>query len=265
MNEEVDFKTLTIKILKFIKDTRIILFITLVVGIAVGIYGYLKSSVYYKSQMLITTNLQYEKSKDFYTKDLVSVYDVLSILQNEIEQKNYTFVKNVIGIQNPVIIKDFNAQIIKTKTGDPGNIIIKIELYNPDDFLLVQNKIIEYCNENEFLKKRFQEQKSVKKNLLSVITVRLNQFDTLYQKMSHNNKNIYLSEDWGGLLNLEYLKQKYENSVSQSNIVEIVHGVSNYPEKIDKRAVKAIAYFVAVMILGFFVAAFVEFVRFVKK
>lgn len=265
MNEEVDFKLLTIKVLAFLKNTKKILFITLVVAIAVGIYGFFKSPVYYRGQMLVTTNLQYEKSKDFYTKDLVAVYDVLRILQNEVEHKNYDFVKNIMGLNSPTTLKSLDVQIIKPKSGDPENIIVKIELFKPDDFNLVQNKIIEYCNKNEFLKKRFKQQESVKKNLLSVITVRLSQFDTLYQKMSHNNKNIYLSEDWGGLLNLEYLKQKYENSVSQSNIVEIVHGVSNYPEKIDKRAVKAIAYFVAVMILGFFVAVFVEFVRFVKK
>jgi len=265
MNEEVDFKTLVIKLLKFFYNSRFIFIITIVLGIIASIYAYKKTSVYYKGQMLVTTNLKYEKSKDFFTKDLVSVYDVLSIMQNKIEQKNYSFIQKSIGIENPKTIKSFNAQIIKTSIGEPENILIKIEIYNPDKLLDVQKKIIAYCNKNEFLKQRFIEQKKVQEHLLSVISERLNQFDTLYQKMNQKTANIYLNEDWTGLFNLESLKQKYENSVSQKDIVEIVHGVTPYPEKIDKRKVKAVVYFVLVLILGFIFATLVEFIKFIRK
>lgn len=272
-NEEIDLKEILQKTFNFFSSHKLIWIITIVVGIGVGIYKYSSTKIYYESDMIITSGLLYEKSSGVYDVDLQPILSVLSSLETQINAKNCDFTKNALGFEKIAFLKKFTATVFIDKDltkAEPKNIKIKIEVYDKEQLPTLQDNIVSFCNNNKFIKETFEKQKIFMKNSVSIIDNKLKVVDSIENTINSDefkkNKVVFLNfTDWSNFVDLELSKFKYENLYDSDSPVIVVQSLSPYPHEINEKFKKSVVFFVLVLIIGVFVAVFIDVFKYLKN
>ncbi|MBN2891646.1 MAG: hypothetical protein JXL97_07255 [Bacteroidales bacterium] len=272
-NDEIDLKELGLKIFKFLGNHKIIWIIAFVIAILAGIYKYSTTKIRYEAKMIVTSTLFIENSSGVYVVDLQPVSMLLSILQDKVETSNYNYISSFLDLDDASFLKSMDIAIYSDKAlfkSDPQNIEITVEVSDKSKLNELQGKILDYCNNNEFIRASFENQDVTIKNSTRIIDEKLNFVDSLNDLIENevlkNNQVVLFSlGDWASVVDLELSKVKLNALISSNNPVVIVNGFSDYPEIIDERLVKSLIYFVLVFVLAFVFAFVLEIFKFLKN
>jgi len=268
-NDEIDLTELTLKFVRLIKKHFLLLVAFFIIGIGGAIYKYLSTKPYYNAQMIITTNLEYEKNIDFYSTDLQPLISVLNFLSEKINSNNTDFIINSLNIDAPQDIKEFNVQILKDANLpnlDPKNILIDVVVYNKNILDAIQTSVVDYCNENQFIATKFEEQYQLKQHYLSIIDQRILEIDSLNDKVFSSNSLLLV--DFNSLIEvvrIELQKNKIKFFEKYSEPVVVVQEFSDFPNVESKKTIKSIVTFLLFMFLGFVTLIFIEIIKFFKN
>ncbi len=271
-NDEIDIKQVIKISINFLKKHKKLLSIFLFLAIIGGFFKYFHTKPYYETEMVITSGLVYEKSNQLYKTNLQPILSVLNILKKNINKKNYKFTKNSLNISNPKSIKEIEVEVYKDKnltTVEPENILIKIKIYDKSLLKKVQKSIVNYCNQNDYVKLEFEKQLKYRKKSKKIIENELKLLDSLKPVLTKNtyNNNNFAIVDFGNLSNLIELqlqKQKLSSSVIENPVI-VVHRFSEFPQKISKKIIKSLTFFVFIIIIGFITAFILEIIKISKN
>ncbi|MEA3451843.1 MAG: hypothetical protein U9Q83_08060, partial [Bacteroidota bacterium] len=187
-NEEIEIKELLLIVYDFFIKRKIFWIVVLILSLLFAGLKYKKVKPYYSSEMIITSNLIYEKSKDLYDTDLQTIISVLGVFQTQVEKHNLVFLKKT-GLNNPSVLKEMKADIIIDKSLsriEPQNIKINVDVYDIDELETIQTVILDYCNKNKYIEDMFNLQKKVMQNTVDLIDKRVKYIDTLEYSIMKN-------------------------------------------------------------------------------
>ncbi len=271
-NDEIELKEIILKISNFFMNNKLFWLIIIIVALFAFVIKYSKEKPYYSSKMIITSNLTYEKAKGFYAPDLQSVLTVLNVLQEQVNKYNYNFLKNNVGIIEPKNIKEMKVSVLREKnlTGVlPKNIEILVDVYDTSQLANIQESILNYCNSDKYIKKKFNFHKGILKKTVRIIEQRIRFMDTLEyiieKDVNINSHNLVLNiSDWNGIVALESNRYKYNYLLSIKSPITVVQSFSKYPIENNQKLKMASVYFVLVLILGIFILLGIEFIKYIR-
>lgn len=272
-NEEIDLKQILLLIIKFFTNHKSIWIIFIIIGIAVGIYKYSTTKIYYEAEMIVTSGLLYETGNGIYETDLQIILSILSSLEEQINAKNYKYVKNALNTDEINYLNKFSASVYIDKAltkSEPKNIKIKVEVYDINKLIEFQEMIVSFCNNNEFIEESFNNQKRFRENSIEIINNKLKVIDTLENLMNNNNlqknKVFFLNfTEWSDFANLEINKLKYESLYNAEQPLTVVQNLNTFPRQINEKLKQGIIFFILVIILGIGVAFFIDVLKFLKN
>lgn len=268
LNEEIDLKDIALKIVTYIKKYRVLLLVFFILGLGAGIYKYFTTKPYYNAQMIITSNLEYEKSNDIYVKNLQPIVSVLNFLSVKINGHNNEFIINELGVEHPAAINNFTVTVVKDinlASADPENILIEVIVFNKSVLSEIQTSIINYCNNNEYISNYFKQQQKLNSDALYILDNRINQVDSINEILLDKESVLPTFIDLSGLVGLELKKNKLNLDKMDSNPVVIVQKFSEFPDVVSKKAVSAVVYFLIFVVLGFISILVLETFKFFKN
>ena len=261
-NDTIDLKELIIKSILIVKKHKFLLLIFVILGILAGIYEYKTTKPFYETEMIITSNLVYEKQTNLYSPDLQSIISILEVINKNID--NEEFLKNQLNITNPDAILKISAKVIRNAnltSVDPKNISISISVSDKNIIKDVQKSIISYCNNNEYIIQKFNEQKKLKNQSIQIINDRINKIDSLNQT---NKQNLVDYNSYSSIINLELQKDKLTSS-NYSNPTTIVQGFSEYPTINSKKGANSVLAFIIFIFLSLATITFIELIKYFKN
>lgn len=271
-NDEIEIKELLVIVYKFFARHKYFWLVTLIVAMAFAIYKYKTVKVYYSSEMIITSNLTFEKSNDLNIADLQPIISVLSILQSHIEKHNLSFLKE-IGMKNPENLRNMKVEVFRDKnliSIDPKNIKIIVDVNDASKLNEIQQTILNYCNNNEYVKDKFDVQKIVMKKTNEIVEKRIKFIDTLEYAVENNfnfkNHDFFVNfNDWNSIVSMETEKYKNEYLLKIENPVSIVQPFSKYPYTVSKKMAFSVIYFILILFLGLIVSLTLEFRKYIQN
>ncbi len=269
ISDEIDIKQLLLKLYKFVVRYKFILIITFIISILVGIFKYSKTDIYYEAQMQISSGLLYEKGKDLYEVDLQPIMSILSALQSQAENQNFDYVEHYLNIEDASFIKKIDASVYVDKNlsrVEPKNIVITVEVRDKEKLFVLQQKILEYCNNNDFIKSSFKNQVNYFIRSEKLLNEKISAFGTIDFKNGNSGQIYFMNfNELSKMIDFEINRIKIQDFYNTNEPVILVQEFSDFPKEINKKTEKAAIYFVLTLILGFFVALFIEFVKFFKN
>ncbi len=261
-NDTIDLKELIIKSILIIKKHKFLLLIFIILGILAGIYEYKTTKPFYETEMVITSNLTYEKQTNLYSTDLQSIMSILEIINKNID--NEEFLKNQLNITNPDAILKISAKVIRDAnltSIDPKNISISVSVTDRNTINNIQSSIINYCNNNKYIIQKFNEQKELKNQSIKIINDRINKIDSLNNT---NKQNLIDYNSYSSIINLELQKDKLTSS-DNTNPITIVQAFSEYPTVKSKKGANAILAFIVFIFLSLATITFIELIKYFKN
>jgi len=271
-NEEIEIKELLLIVYEFFVKRKIFWIVVLILSLLFAGLKYKKVKPYYSSEMIITSNLTYEKSKDLYVPDLQAIISVLETFQTQVEKHNLNFLKQ-IGLNNPSVLKEMKVNVIIDKSLsriEPQNIKIDVDVYDVGELEAIQTVILNYCNKNKYIEDRFNLQKTVMQKTVEIVNKRVKFIDTLEysvkKNVNSNKGSVFLSfNDWNSIVSLESQKYKYNYMLTVEDAISVVQPFSKYPNVNNKKMVSSFAYFFIFIFLGLIVALMLELIKYIRN
>lgn len=271
-NDEIEIKELLVIVYKFFVKYKYFWLVTLIVAMAFAIYKYKTVKVYYSSEMIVTSNLTFEKSNDLYIADLQPIMSVLSILQTQVEKHNVNFLRE-IGLKNPKNIRDMKVEVFRDKnlfSIDPKNIKIAVDVNDASKLHEIQQTILNYCNNNRYVKNKFEVQKTVMRKTNQIVDKRIKFIDTIEyaaeKSFNFKNHDFFINfNDWNSIVSMETEKYKNKYLLGIESPVSIVQPFSKFPYTVNKKMVFSVLYFVVILILGLLVSLTIEFIKYLQN
>lgn len=271
-NDEIEIKELLVIVYKFFVKYKYFWLVTLIVAMAFAIYKYKTVKVYYSSEMIVTSNLTFEKSNDLYIADLQPIMSVLSILQTQVEKHNVNFLRE-IGLKNPKNIRDMKVEVFRDKnlfSIDPKNIKIAVDVNDASKLHEIQQTILNYCNNNRYVKNKFEVQKTVMRKTNQIVDKRIKFIDTIEYAAEKNfnfkNHDFFINfNDWNSIVSMETEKYKNKYLLGIESPVSIVQPFSKFPYTVNKKMAFSVLYFVVILFLGLLVSLTIEFIKYLQN
>ena len=272
-NEEIDLKQILLLIIKFFNNHKLIWITVIIIGIAVGIYKYSTTKIYYQAEMIITSGLVYESSNGIYKTDLQALLSVLSPIEQQVKSRNIDNLKNALNIDEISFLKSFSSSVYNDKAfskTDPKNIIIKVEVYELEKLEELEQAIVYFCNNNKFINQSFIQQKNYRQKSIKIINDKLLNVDSIENMLNDenlkNNKIIFLNfSEWTDFAYLELNKLKLENLYNAKQPLTVIQNLNTFPQEINKKLKQGVIFFILIIILGIGVAFLIDIIKFLKN
>lgn len=256
-NNEIDIIKLIFLTFSFIKRQIKIIFIFFLVSIVIGCVGYWKTQKTYLNSLIVTTHLKTLRANNVYVIDIQPLYSILHSISDN--SKNYGFVKNTLGIE-PSKIAGIQIEILKDKNivaAEPQNIVITVKTTDTTIFKQLEKSIVNYCKQNEYLKKL----ESTQKKLFLKKSIQYQQYvkavDSLFFNSQNNCSSIIvdftrLTESGDILIN---------NDTSILSSIQIVNSFSIYPKIQNKKLAFGFIYFLVSFAVFFTILILIEIIK----
>ncbi|MCU0420035.1 MAG: hypothetical protein MUC38_10330 [Cyclobacteriaceae bacterium] len=266
-NDEIDLVELTVRVFRFFQRYFWLFVICTVGGVGAGAALYSVVPDIYVSKMVIQSDILTESYSDRITESI----------DNLIDEGNYALLSQRLGLTTDQAEKLRSIEIESIKeTKEQGKeesiFIITAEALDKSIITTLQDGIISYLRNNEFVKIRVQQRIEYYEKLILSIGEEIQSLDTLKQKLLAG-KPIYgksagdmmlidPTNIYDQIINLKRQQLEYRNALQLANSIQLVEGFTIYEKPAEPKLSVAMAVGFA---LGFFAALAVVFVRWVSK
>lgn len=237
-SDEIDLIELTIKIAKFFKKQRWVFIIFILMGVSIGLlYHFTKPSVY-QSKMILQSDILTESYSNRVTESFSSL----------IKEKNWKMLASRLSMTeaDAASIKKIEIIFIKNEDAKEGiarqgviykntnnNIIVNAEVYNTEITAKLQDGIVSFLQNIDFVKIRVKQRQIYYSNLVAKIKEEINSLDSLKDKL-FQGKPVYAkgaeimvvdpSKIHTEIIDLTKQKLEYENSLELVESIQVVEG-----------------------------------------
>lgn len=242
-NKYADYASILANVYSFIKKYYIILIIFLIVGVLTGIYKSCTHSKSYSKYIILSSGI--------IDNNIVS--DMINSLNLYIDNNTFNSISKKLKISEQAAssITDIKANVLNLNIYNEG-LSVQIK-FNDNKYIdTVVSSLLNYINNNEFCKRKFELYVNERKNLVKLIDNII--YDTLYLK--RNSVNI---------ANLFDKKITYEQDINLNSKVRIVEEFYNNDFKKSYLFKNIVIYSIAFLILGFIISSVIDYVKKVRK
>ncbi len=266
-NDEIDLVELAVRIYRFFqRHFWLFVFCTAAgVGVGAGLYSVVPDI--YISKMVIQSDILTESYSDRITESI----------DNLVGEKNYSLLSQRLGLTAAQAEKLRGIEIESIKeTKEQGKeesiFIVTAEVLDKSIIATLQDGIINYLRNNEFVKIRVQQRIDYYEKLIESIGEEIKSLDTLKQKLlagkpiySKSGGDMMLIDPtniYNQIINLKRQQLEYRNSLQLANSIQLVEGFTIYEKPAEPKLSIAMA---AGFFIGFMGALLVVFMRWLFK
>jgi len=255
-NNEIDLVELLLKGVIIIRDNFWTIVLFFVIGCALGATYFMTAQKQYLSKMIISSNIltnTYAKvlfdnvNDHLRDHDYKIVADALQITEDQTRQ--------VVSLEIETLIKTEG-----NSTKDSDRYLITAHVYDKQVLPNLQQGVIKYLENNEFVKVRVKQQRNFLKQMLSSIDQELKELQQFKADL-YNGK--FFSSAKGNVMfdptvvnskviELTQKKVEYENGLELSNSVQTIEGFTPF-KRVDKP--RLATSLIAGSIIGLFAVA----------
>ena len=266
-NDEIDLVELAVRIYRFFQRHFWLFVFCTAAGVGVGACLYFVVPDIYVSKMVIQSDILTESYSDRITESI----------DNLVGEKNYSLLSQRLGLTTAQAEKLRGIEIESIKeTKEQGKeesiFIVTAEVLDKSIIATLQDGIINYLRNNEFVKIRVQQRIDYYEKLIESIGEEIKSLDTLKQKLLAG-KPIYGKSGgdmmlidptniYNQIINLKRQQLEYRNSLQLANSIQLVEGFTIYEKPAEPKLSIAMA---AGFFIGFMGALLVVFMRWLFK
>lgn len=263
-SDEIDLIELTIKIAKFFKKQRWVFITFILTGVSIGLlYHYIKPAVY-ESKMILQSDVLTESYSNRATESFKGL----------IKEKNWKTLASRLSITeaDAANIKKIEINFIKNEDAKEGivrqgvlykntsnNIIVNAEVYNTEITPKLQDGIVSFLQNIDFVKVRVRQRQVYYSNLVAKIKEEINSLDSLKDKL-FQGKTVYAkgveimvldpTKIHSEIVDLTKQKLEYENSLELVESIQVVEGFATFSKVTNP---KLSVVLIAGVVGGFFI------------
>lgn len=230
-SDEIDLGVLILKITKSISKHKLMMIISILVGIGIGFGIHYSQTPKYESDMIIQSNILTEAYSNTLTETL----------ERLIKEENIDLISNKLSLNKDQAssLSGIKVEsITETQTTDDitENRIFKIHVEITNNGVLndLQRGLIAFLENNEYVKKRVELTRSRLKNLISKVGTEIKEIDSLKSKISKGliqqqsgNNNLVILDPttvYSKALSLYKEEISYQQSLELSNSIQLIEG-----------------------------------------
>ncbi len=240
-SDEIDLGELLLKLFKIIDKNKLTLIIFTALGMAGGITRYYLKVPVYESSMMLRSDILTEAYSETLTDNLKRL----------IEERNDTLLSEKLSITaeqafHLVDIKVESVEEANTPVGAVKNIIFLISVEITDNGILenLQAGIVNFLENNEFVKKRIDLRRKRFEALVSQVNKEIKEIDSLKKRM---NKGMIYNQQGGNLvvldpsnvyekaLNLFKEELTYQENLELIDSIQLIEGFTAFNNPIAPR------------------------------
>ncbi len=250
----------------FTKRHKIILIIFIILSIAIGIFSYLTTKKYYRSEMVVTSNLVLDITKSS-IRDIAPLLSILENLQAQTKAKNYPFLKNAFGNDDVEWLKNIKVSVTTDEALSDlqsNNIKIEVNVFDKEKLENFEAGLLNYCNKNVYLKNNFQEQKKSVQN----IDKKIREADSMQKILlnsTNNDKIIVDLHKQNSEMELELKIERAKSLYTANQPIAIVQHINKTPVLMNRKIMFGAIAFILTLMVGFFVGLIVDIFKFIKN
>ncbi len=241
--DEIDLVELTLRGVNIIRRNFWLLTSLLLVGISLGVFHYFTSKKVYTSKMVISSGIL---TKSFSEK-------LFDNTRSYLKENNYQAIASQLNIseqaaQNIIFIKiESVTEVLDLK--DQERFIVTVEVYNQNVLGELQQGLIYYLSNNEFVKVRVQQNKSYLTQTIKKIEQEVAELENLKVKIYNGeffqnlSGNLLFDPTTVNSKILELTKEKInlQNSLELVNSVQVIEGFNRFEKPIRPKLSISIA------------------------
>jgi hypothetical protein len=266
--DEIDLIELAVKAFRFFQRNFLLFVLSTGIGSGIGACLYFVVPDVYVSKMVIQSDILTESYSD----------RIAESIDNLIRERNYKLLSKRLGLTDTET-KDLQSikieSIKKSNEADKKEesiFIVTSEVRSKAIIPKLQDGVVNYLRNNEFVKIRVQQRIVYFQKLIESIEVEIKSLDTIKQKLL-SGKPIYGNSTGGMMLidptnvynqmiDLKRQQLDYQNALELANSIQLVEGFTVYEKPAEPKLSKAM---VVGFVLGFFSAMVIIFARWLLK
>lgn len=258
VNKEIDIIDLFVLIYKFYKRRKLILFLSIIIGIVFGTASYFLTKNTYVTNLFVNSSI--------INKGLLN--QSFSPLKVNLKTANYDFLVKKMNLDINVI-KQLKNFVVDTSV--ENSIKLEIELYDKKALTKISNGLVYYINNLNFVKGKISvERENIKKYITEIdsqlIYLKKTQNMLMYKLTNSNNFQV---ENIGNI-NKAYVDiyqkridmQKMYNSANQVFLYNDISQNFEPQNSLLKKIIMDVAIF---FLIGFFISLYLEIKMLVKS
>ena len=240
-SDEIDLGELLLKLFKIVNRNKLILIIFTTLGMAGGITRYYLKVPVYESSMMLRSDILTEAYSETLTDNLKRL----------IEERNDALLSEKLSItaeeaSHLVDIKVESVEEANTPVGAVKNIIFLISVEITDNGILdnLQAGIVNFLENNEFVKKRIDLRRKRFEALVSQVNKEIKEIDSLKKRMNegiiYNQQGASLvvldpSNIYEKALNLFKEELTYQENLELIDSIQLIEGFTAFNKPIAPR------------------------------
>jgi hypothetical protein len=229
LSDEIDLQELAIRAIQYLKRHFIFITTSTVAGIALSIAAYIALPAIYESRMIVLSDLL----TDSYSKEITKS------LKNLIGESNTRVLASRLGLTKDEAIQISSIEVeglkreSSEKQSDRTIFIITANITNKEILPKLQNGILEFLRNNEFVKIRVRQRKEECQSMIKKIGLEIHSLDSLKirlfsgQPIYAKSSEMLLVEPtsiYSKIVELTKEQIKYKNELELSDSIQLIEG-----------------------------------------
>jgi hypothetical protein len=179
-NNEIDLIELFAKIIRAIRDNTVAFIVAFVLGTALGLAYYQYSPNVYESKMILLSDI------------LTSSYSerLTETLNGLIREKNHKLLSDRLGLSltdaasiSKIEIESIRQEAKKDEKNESATFIVTASVLNKDIFPKLQEGMINYLSNNEFVKIRVLQRQNYYRTMIEKVQNEISSLDSLKRRL----------------------------------------------------------------------------------
>lgn len=253
--DEIDLQQLAVSIVRYFQRYLRFISISSVVGVFLGLGFYLILPPVYESQMIVMSDILTSSYSDRLTESLDRLIkeDNDSILA---ERLNLTAIeaKQISEIE----IESVKKEVSDTKDNESSTFIITVSVKQKSLLPKLQNGLISYLRNNEYVKTRVRQREEMYKTLIEKLDQEIQSLDSLKSRL-FQGKPVYSKSSemllvdptniYSKIIELTQQRIGYKNALELFNSIQLIEGFTPFKKPASPKLSVALVVGFA---LGFF-------------
>lgn len=253
--DEIDLQQLAVNVVRYFQRHIGFMSVSTVLGILLGIVYYVSLPPVYESQMIVMSDILTSSYSDRLTESLDRL----------IKEKNDSILAQrlSISIEQSRLVKRLDIESVsRENTNDQkyesATFVITVEVLQRSLLPLLQNGIIVYLRNNEYVKTRVRQREETSKLLISKLDAEIQSLDSLKTRLfqgkpiTSKSAEVMLVDPtniYSKIIELNRLRLEYKNSLELFNSIQLIEGFTPFKKPASpKLSIALLAGFA----LGFF-------------
>lgn len=264
--DEIDLLDLLAKTIRLIRNNTKILLLCLSLGIAAGLARHFTTEKVYQSKMILLSDI------------LTSSYSerLSEILTTLIKEKNTKILSQRLEVTEAEAAKIVEIKIESVKKEkaedekESSTFIVTVEVHDNVILNKLQNGIVNYLRNNEFVNVRVQQRKFLYQTMMEKVDQEIKSLDSLKVRLS-SGKPVYANSAemllvdptniYSKIIELNHQLVGYKNSLELVNSIQLVEGFTPFEKPVrPKLSISLVGGFS----LGLIFAGLAIFIKFVR-